>query len=334
MATEFERLPPPPRRLTEQGAERRLGVEVEFIGLDVVETARLVAEQIGGRIDEKSRYECIVGGDPAGDWIVELDFRYLKEKGRGGEASSPLGVIDEAAEQLLRFGAEAVVPVEVVSPPLPLSRLRDADELVQRLREAGGRGTRDGLAYAFGLHMNPEMPALDAATVGAYLRAFICLFEWLKLRSDVDGTRRLTPYIDPFPTAYIRHVVEPGYQPALAPLIDDYLAHNPTRNRALDMLPLFSQLDEERVRAVVSDPRVKPRPTLHYRLPNCELDRPGWGVHVAWRDWLQVEHLACESDRLEAVCAGYSEWLAQPLDRIFGDWAEDVTQWLKPEADL
>ena len=64
--------------------------------------------------------------------------------------------------------------------------------------------------------------------------------------------------------------------------IDDYLVENASRNRALDMLPVFAYLDEARIRAAVSDGLIKARPTLHYRLPNCEIEQPGWDLHPAW----------------------------------------------------
>jgi hypothetical protein len=93
------------------------------------------------------------------------------------------------------------------------------------------------------------------------------------VRADINLTRRITSYIDPFPIEYVRKVIAPAYRPDLGTLIDDYLEHNPTRNRALDLLPLFLHLDEERVRAITDDPLIKPRPT--FPLPPAQLrDRP------------------------------------------------------------
>jgi hypothetical protein len=132
----------------------------------------------------------------------------------------------------------------------------------------------------------------------------------------------------------VRRVVDPDYWPSRAELIDDYLAANPTRNRALDMLPLFAHLDEARVRAAVDDPRIKPRPALHYRLPNCEINEPGWGLRKAWLDWLQVEHLASEHERLQAACHSYAEFLSQPIGRLIQDWTEHLKTWLLNPDDL
>lgn len=335
-------LPMPPKMLTADGRPRRVGVELEMQGVPVSRLSALVAGYVQGSVEPISRYEHRIHGDPAGDWAVELDFEYLKERGRQGRdrqrsgqsRSGVMDQLDDAAEEMLAAGSQALVPMEVVSPPLDMNRLAELEGLIARLRDAGARGTRDGLTFAFGLHLNPELPATDATTITAYLKAFLSLYDWLKAEARLDLLRRLTTYIDPFPTEYVRRVLAPDYWPGIPQLIDDYLADNPTRNRALDMMPLFAWLDEARVRTVVDDPRIKPRPTLHYRLPNCEIDEPGWGVRNAWCDWLQVEHLAADSERLEAVCAAYRELLDRPLGRLVEDWGERVKPWLIDPEDL
>ncbi len=322
----------PPAIRTSEGAPRRVGVEVEMIGLDVAEVSRIVTEFLDGELETLSRYEHLVHGDSAGDWGIELDYGYLKELGRNDEADNDLQeLVSDAAELVLRKGAETVVPVEIVSPPLPFERLADIQQLIAILRNAGAEGSGAGVSYAFGMQFNPELPGLDAKTVTAYLKAFFCLYDWLMKQTKIDLTRKLTGFSASFPSNYVKKVIDPDYWPDQDTLIDDYLADNPTRNRALDMLPLFLHLDEERLRAVVDDPRVKARPTLHYRLPNCEIDRDDWGVHLAWNDWLEVEELACDRDTLQQVCIAYAEWLDQPLQRLFDDWADEVTRWIRNE---
>lgn len=329
------RFPQPPARETEDGTPRRIGVELELIGPDVVQVAELVAQHIGGEAERRSRYEYVIRGDGAGDWRVELDQELLKRMGREREEQDgEVSTVTEAAEELLRLGSELLVPVEVISPPLPMERLPEFEPLTDALREAGGKGTAAGLAYAFGLQFNPELPALDAATITRYLKAFLCLYDWLRSRSDVDATRIVTGFARPFPGRYVRKVIDPDYWPDRDTLIDDYLADNPTRNRALDLLPLFDHIDPEKVGAAVDDPRVKPRPTLHYRLPNSELSRKEWGVHVAWSDWLQVEHLASDEDRLDGICRAYREMLEKPLAGLVKNWAEESGRWLVDPEDL
>jgi len=95
------------------------------------------------------------------------------------------------------------------------------------------------------------------------------------------------------------------------------------------MLPLFAHLDDERVRRAVDDPRVKPRPALHYRLPNCDIDRPGWNLSVPWRRWLQVEHLAADGERLRRACRAFRRELGRSGPRLFKNrWIEECDAWL------
>lgn len=325
----------PPRLDRLDGNRRRIGVELELIGVELDSLAQIIADHVGGVVAQESPYEYAITGDARGQWTVELDFEFLKQKGRQDKARETLlASLDEAAEELLRVGAEQVVPFEIVSPPLPMDELPDVEVLIERLRRAGAQGTKAGLAYAFGLQFNPELPATDATTILRYLKAFLCLFDWLKAQAAVDWTRRLTLYVDPFPRPYVRKVIDPDYWPDETELIRDYLEANPSRNRALDMLPLFKHLAPAQVRAAVDDPRIKARPTLHYRLPNCEIDQPGWGLYRAWDDWLQVEHLAAEPQRLDAVCQQYREFLDRRFSAWLHDWKQEVVPWLKAAGDL
>ncbi|TVQ86267.1 MAG: alpha-L-fucosidase [Chromatiaceae bacterium] len=343
MSSETPRIPLPPRPLRADGSPRRVGVEIEFSGLSIDEVAALVRTELAGpagRLVPTGRYEIDVEGDAAGPWRVELDFGLLKSLGRRDREGRDLGATLEAlAEDLLRGIAERIVPVEVVSPPLPVERLDAVNRLIARLRAAGARGTLDDPAYAFGMQLNPELPATDTATILHYLQAYLCLEDWLRARARVDWTRRLTFFADPFPRTWVRRSIDPDYAPERDRLIDDYLTANPTRNRALDLLPLFAELDPERVHARISDDRVKARPTLHYRLPNSEIDRPGWDLSQPWADWLVVERLAAAPERLVALCRTYASFLDRPLGGLplgglTGDWSATCTEWLQEQGLL
>ena len=331
MTTPDTAFPLPPWRTNPEGNLRRVGVELEMNGLDIDRLAAVAANYLDCTVEPTSRYERTLRGDPAGDWVVELDFRLLKNMGREQRMEEDLGdELKSSAEDLLKWVADSLVPLEVVSPPLPMDRLGEVNQLIIELREAGAKGTADRVANAFGMQFNPEMPDTDAETICAYLKAFMCLYDWLNARANINMTRKLTSYVDPFPAVYVRQVINPAYRPNLPTLISDYLRDNPTRNRALDMLPLFKHLDPHRVAAHTGDKLIKSRPTLHYRLPDCRIDEPGWGMHLAWNDWLEVEYLAADPTRLEACCRAYSEHLERGVGRLLSRWAEETRRhWLR-----
>jgi hypothetical protein len=313
----------PPIVTNASGEMRCVGVELEFSGLTLEYIALLICEQFGGTITINSVYENTITGTSLGDFKVELDFQYLKEKGRYKQNPEDfLAQLDEWSEFILRMAAEQIVPFEIVSPPIPMDRLGELGLLIRRLRQSGAQGTETGALYAFGLHFNPELPSLDPETIVSYLKAFLCLYDWLVERSKIDLTRSMTGYISPFPSDYIRQVINLDYHPDQDRLIDDYLIANPTRNRALDMLPLFAYLDKTRTLSVINDDRVHARPTLHYRLPNCQIDKPGWNIDIDWYNWLMVERLACNPECLDAICLAYMKFLNRSVAELFQDWTE------------
>lgn len=318
----------PPETLTRDANMRRIGVELEFSGLAVESASEIVAAEFGGDIEVISPFEHRVRGTCFGDFNVELDYRFLKELGRAADSEDGDSLADRMPQELLAEIARHVIPIEVVSPPVAMDRLERLNAVVGALRSSGARGTRQSPIYAFGLHLNPEAPALDAQTLTAYLQSFLCLYEWLLRVGEVDWSRRLTPYINPFPTDYVRRVIARDYAPGLTELMDDYLQWNADRNRALDMLPLFAHIDEARVRSAIDDPRIKPRPAFHYRLANCDIDRPDWEITTAWRHWLEVERMAFDRDRLATVAGAYGEHLDAFTSRAFGDWPAQCEKWL------
>jgi hypothetical protein len=222
-----------------------------------------------------------------------------------------------------------VVPWEIVTDPIPMERLPELEPLVAALRRAGARGTRHSPWYAFGLHLNPEMPALDAATILSYIRGYTCLYDWLVDREQLDPSRKwFTPYIETFDSGYIESILEMDYAPDIDGLIDDYLDANPTRNKSLDMLPLFAHIDPDKVKEKVDDHRVKARPALHYRLPNCDIDQEAWSLSRPWRHWLEVEYLADDPDRLERACHAFRRELAGGPRLFKARWIQQCDSWI------
>lgn len=286
----------PPRTRTPSGALRRVGVEIEFAGLDVMGAARAVHTAYGGRVVEVSRFIVDVLETRLGDFHVEMDAKFLTDR-RYLDWLRTVGIVldadeTDAVEDILEAVAAPFVPCEVVTPPVPLDRLPELNELRQVLRARRAQGTSASWKNAFGLHLNPELADYSAPSLLAHLRAFLASFEDLRAEMEVDLTRRIAPWVDPFPKAYARHIFQDEYRPSLTQLIEDYIDYNPTRNRPLDMLPAFAYLRPKVVAHRIDDELVKPRPTFHYRLPNSEIDDPSWSIEREWNRWVGVEELA------------------------------------------
>lgn len=327
-----ESLLTPPKPLTEEGRPRRVGVEIEFAGLTCAEAARLVAEQFGGRVVEHEAYRFEIEDSRLGGFEVELDWSHAhpdKPKPADPNDDSLGDQVERGLREALGAVGELVMPVEITTAPLPIAALADIDRLVEALRRRGATGTGGNPLYAFGLQLNPELAARDAGYLTDMLKAFLLLEDWLRRDSGIDASRRLTPFVSHFPADYARRVVDPGYRPDLARLIDDYLEANPTRNRDLDLLPAFAELDPERVRSRIDDRLVKARPAFHYRLPDSRVGRPGWGVIADWNRWIRVERLADDRARLDEAGRAFLERAPGGLiDTRPEGWDEQVERWL------
>lgn len=324
------KLAQPPVEKTEAGEARRVGVEIEFAGMDVPAAAELVRETFGGTVVEDDPHRLTVGDTAFGDFVVELDAQAVHGKeSESDDGAKPKNIlpddVDAAAREALGKAVSGIVPVEIVSPPIPWSDLGRMAVLTDALRKAGAKGTDDNLLYAFGLHLNPEVPRTDAATVLRHLKAYLVLADWLREEIDIDVTRRLMPHSDPFPRSYLLTVLAPGYAPDLQGMIADYLEHNQTRNRELDMLPLFRHLDERAVVDRLDDPLIKARPTFHYRLPDCALGDPDWSPVTDWNRWVRVEQLAEDEVRLNEMAAALRDNLMRPAP---ARWLDELQAWL------
>jgi len=324
---------PPPVLTNQKGEERSVGVEFEFAGVEIPEAAEILKNRFGGVIKAISTYEYSLIGSELGDFKVELDARLFLDKTyekllkKVGIDLSKLKKKKEL-EDVLTDIASTVVPFEIVTPPVPFSRLPDLDLLVDDMREKKAEGTGTSFFHAFGLHLNPEVPDLKTETLLNTLRAFVLLQEWIRLDSEIDLSRRITPFIDDYSTAYKNLIITTSYTPDTEKFIDDYLRFNPSRNRPLDMLPVFEFIDNDRVKKVINDGLTSARPAFHFRLPNCKIDEANWSLAVEWNRWVLVEILANNKIALNSLCREYQSMQKKELFGFKKKWIKRIHKWV------
>ena len=311
---------------TSDNQTRRVGFELEFSGIDLQQTVSAVQGALDAEIVSQTEAEIKLHSEELGDFNIEIDWAYLKAKAAKEQGPNE----DRTWVDLLSLVAPMLVPIEVVCPPIPMDRLGALDSMVDALRAAGALGTEKSFISAYGVHVNVELPDLEAATLSRYLRAYALLQWWLVDSHHIDIARRISPYIDLFTRDYLKHVLmHPNA--GIDQILDDYLQFNPSRNRGLDLLPLLASIDEEKVRSVVDDPRIKARPAFHYRLPDCRIEQSDWSLTVPWNSWLVVEKLAENDVWLQELT---EEFLSTERQRVLLDisrtsWVEYIDLWLK-----
>ncbi|AQU81466.1 MULTISPECIES: amidoligase family protein [unclassified Halomonas] len=315
----------PPNRFNSHGQIRRVGVEVEFAGLPPRDTAELVCGLFGGELNVVSPHRLLVEGTRWGEFGIELDTQYahpvpeLLESGHESDSEwarqqhQRRVVFHQKTRELIGDMVTGLVPTEIVCPPVPWNELETLDTLFQTLRDRGAKGTDASLLYGFGLHLNPEVERLDVDYLLTMMRAYLLLASWLRDEIKVDITREVLPHANPFPKEYALKILDFNYQPDLDSFIEDYLHFNPTRNRELDLLPLFAYLRPEHPHPLLHTLLIKPRPTFHYRLPNAQLSQLGWGSVMEWNRWVEVEKLAANASILRARCDEYIAYHNRPL---------------------
>jgi hypothetical protein len=312
----------PPQQDTATGAPRRVGVEVEFANVTAADSARIVQDAFGGKIVREDAHRFHVEDTEFGDFTCELDTQYAHRPYGDTVDMTPLKT---EMRKLVGDISSVVTPCEVVCPPMGYTHIPRIDALVHALHAAGAVGTQASPLYAFGAQLNPEIASDDTDDITATLKAYVLLSDWLRGVIGVDLTRRAVAFADPFPKPYVARLLDDDYWPDQHGLIGDYLADNPTRNRELDMLPLFAHLDKALVAQHLDDPRIKARPTFHYRLPDARIGEAGWSLCLEWNRWIVVERLAANRPLLAAMAQDYQ---TREVSATARDWPLAASQWL------
>ncbi|MDX5422193.1 MAG: amidoligase family protein [Hymenobacteraceae bacterium] len=322
----------------ERGELRTVGFELEFANVNIEESLQIIQKLYGGTVQKEHRFSQKVVGTSLGDFSVKIDLKLLNERTYRGPLEK-LGVnlqdirfghhtLEDEVETALESLVNKVIPYEIVTPPLPCTQVEQFERLRKELFMNHAEGTKAFLTNAFATHINVEVPDTSAATVLRYLKAFLLLYPWLLKEGETDLARKVTSFINPYPARYTEMVLNPSYYPDLNTMIDDYHLYNPDRNRPLDLYPLFAELRQEKVAQFYDLGNVKARKTFHYRLPNSSISQPDWSLAKEWNNWVQIEELANNPDKLARMSQAY---LLQRQDTLIGfesKWAKQTEQWL------
>ncbi|WP_421773402.1 amidoligase family protein [Gracilimonas sp.] len=324
----------PPVSKNQKGEERAVGFEFEFTGVEMADAAEMIVDLFGGETEQVSGYEFKVNDTDFGTFSLELDASlFLNKKYEGVLKSVGLDVEKlqnkDKLEDTLRDMASTIVPFEIITPPIPFSKLEALNKLVDKLREWKAKGTGSSFFYAFGLHLNPEVPELTAESLLRHLKAYVMLDAWIRQDADIDISRKLTPYINEYEMKYIRHILQEGYQPDLETLIRDYFEFENSRNRPLDMLPVFRFLEEKLTEELLEEKLTSARPTFHYRLPNCSIQDESWSLAEEWNRWWLVECLAEDEQALNRYARRFLQMDDKTLFSVKRKWIKLMDRWVQ-----
>ncbi len=308
---------------------RSVGLEFEFAAEEVHDVVRMVLSLFSGRTTKIDPHRFKIDTPALGTFTIELDSQYAHLDEESEDSLVQNLIPDDMRDDFLQLMGDmmkVLVPYEVITPPIPFDQLDKCNPLVDGLRRLNAKGTDENPFYAFGMHLNPEVAALNTGWIFNVLKAYLLLAEGLHEKMGVDWARKISPYIQPFPTDYTVKVLDPDYRPDAETFIRDFIEFNPTRNRELDLLPLFYHWQEDLMKSLIEDDLTKPRPTFHFRLPDFRLNDPEWSLAQQWNLWIKVEELAEDDALLQTMSETYleheDEWFS-------GDWAKRIPEFVQ-----
>ncbi len=316
---------------------RKIGIEIEYSGIDINKTSKILQQLFKGELSIVNGTIHKLENSELGDFTIELDaipLQKIAAKQKEAEKSHEddrklIENIKIETSKIINYAGSKVVPLEIVSPPIDFDDISKLEKLIIELRKQGAKGTNENLHYAFGMHLNPEVKSKENEYIIRVLQSFLLIEPWLKKEHKIDISRKLTNFIDPFPKKYLSLILDKKYQANIDELIKDYHKYNPTRNRSLDMLPLFGHLNEDLVKSLYGEEeKINSRPTFHYRLPNCDLSNPDWSIKKELEIWLNVEYLSENNDLLFEMIEKWQEFQSK-ITKTESGWIKIVDKLLK-----
>jgi len=309
---------------------QRFGLELEYHNLELADSLDAVRQVYGdGEVVQCNDYKTELEVPDLGKFTLEMDTSFMQFLSEQASAAEKEGIYKEALK-LVRDSAESLlepfVPMEIVSPPLEGEALRKFDDLVTLLRAKGAVGTHHSFRFVLALHLNPEELSQDPDRLRRMMQAFFLLQDWLKNRTRRDSSRWLSQYATLYPHSYGQLLCSKEYAPDFETLVQDYLKYVKDRNTALDMLPLFSHIDETVLTRLKKSRLVKPRPAYHYRLPDSCVDNPEWTIQHQIELWNKVDQLAEDQEKLADLSALYLTYAASFSKKLTENWPEQVEE--------
>jgi hypothetical protein len=281
----------PPRRVSALNLTRRVGIEIKFAGVAPEDAAETVAASTNGLSLRTAEDRFSVEGGLLDAIELRIDPVVC------GEAES----LRPGGTPFCESSSGVVPVIELVTDPVPYTRLQQFNLAVDALRRAGARNTAAYGLAAHGTHLNVEIADEDVTWLTRVMKSYALAERWLRQQLLPIGTRRIMSRILPWPSDYVELLLAPEYWPPLGRLIDDYVAHSPTFYRDLDLLPLFAYLDSDRIAAADLGLDISARQAFHFRLPDTRIADEGWSPVVPWNLWVRVEQLADDTVRFERL---------------------------------
>jgi hypothetical protein len=197
----------------DQARQKRLGIEVEFKGLTDTQISDLI---------KKSYPEAQVSGDIASGLTFKTRIGIIKVVIEGQAykyENDPVKFHEQKARDLIE------APREIVFPPVTYDEILRIDHMINKLKEAGAKGTSPDLAVS--LQVNLEMRELTDQHNVKILLDMMRNYLRPEHRSQIDSLMQVpanrTAYILDFSPGFMKKLENPSYSPSPREFYDDFM---------------------------------------------------------------------------------------------------------------
>jgi hypothetical protein len=208
-----------------QPDETRVGIEVEFLGLDVLQAVKVVAESLHGKVvhheymKETTLNAILPDGTRIYKKIKVTD--YIIKNAILGDVILKIetNMVDEFKEM---SAADSVI--ELVTPPLRAPQIGALQAVLNQLQAAGATGT--SAKHAVSIQMNTEIAhgKLDEVNwqeIVNLVRVYIQHEKQIDSHLQVPAVRR--PYLYQFSDGFIQKIMNENYVASARGLYDDLI---------------------------------------------------------------------------------------------------------------
>lgn len=303
-------------------------------GLSAEDAARHIVDLFGG--EKEARDASGMTGEVlavSGTSLGDFGIRFAPPDSPAEERPGATRALTRAAVEKLAAVSGPVSSCEVHCPPVPFREVDCLDRLLDELRRSGAARDREAAPLPLGFDLVVDAEDTGADTIASVIKSFCLISDWLRQDYAAPDIEEAIAFPEPYSLDYRTLVAEPGYQPDINRLAADYIRHNPTRNRELDLLPLFADIAAEALETEDTLPPIQPMRAYCYRLPRAGLARAGGIVADELQRWQMVESIAADPVRLGQMGEAF---LARSHEFVEADWTDECEKWLPshtPQAE-
>jgi hypothetical protein len=205
----------------------RLGIEVEYKGINTYNSAKIVQKVLGGRIEKEKEYikttikEYDKNGKPIYN-VQEIENVVIKDTKIGTITLKP--DLNQVSDELNLNESDVVT--ELVTEPLYYKDIESLQKVITELKIAGAIGTREDVAVA--TQVNAEFNEGNRKTMKTknllnLMRSYLSPQSRFEIETYMQKPEIRKKYMNNYSKGFLEKLLNPNYEPTWRELYDDFI---------------------------------------------------------------------------------------------------------------